>query len=180
MGARGKVLVRISRSEATTFARWIRKWVLPRLEKRNGTALGCGYNAKVMTDLCSLATTLEKAARRKRKSDVFSVLILKQVAKKVTTATTLCEPASPYGPGPMFQLDANIKSIAERFHLKGDVQRGRPRLSDLERKERIISKGLEERHRKRLKSALKADLAFDALIKAINARGETILTSTLT
>jgi hypothetical protein len=180
MGARDHVLVKVTRCDAALVARWLHATAIPTFMKRHDTALTPGYNVEVVQQLRELASIFEKAARRKRDKEVFSLLIPKAGISAMESAVTPDRYPTPGFIHPLFTLADGISRVADAMRDAAKSKRGRPRLSKLERDERIVGElSVEERHRKRLKRSKRADDVWASYIREMMKRGETFLTTSI-
>lgn len=180
MGARDRVQMTITRADAILVARWLSGFAIPASERRQDTILTPGLNAEITQGLRELAVILEKAAGRKRGSETFSPLIPRTALSAMEAAVSRHLPLIPSYPISLFTLADGIKRIAEEMRKAGTRKRGRPKLCDAERDERIAREHVvEDRHRKRLKRRRREDDAWSAYFKEVSTRGETVLTTSI-
>lgn len=175
MGKRDCRPVPLLAEDAALAARWLRRVAIPALRGMPGTILGGGLFEEDARRLAGLADTLAHKARRKRNGAVFSALIETAEAAAFVRAVGQCRPAWP------LLHHAAIVRVADAMGEGGKLKRrGRRSLNADQIAVRVRGDlASEERYRKRLKARIKGEAAWSEWFAQVQARGETLLTSTI-
>ena len=177
----GEIHVRLTRGAARSSAEWLKTWYVPWVLGQSDTILMSGYNLAKANKLTSVASVLERAAVRRRRTGIFTINLPRAFVLAFISAVE----ESRYRPGGPFVsrirlLPRGVLRIWLAMKGSSKSRRGRPRLTKTDRLKRVNGRHVVDlRHRQRLARKMKYEEAFARWSIETSERGETLLTASV-